>query len=1657
MRLTWVLAAVLAALVLGGCGHVADDVDPGLDDAVGDLPGDATPDLAADESSAPDLAAEAETHVPEAGPETADADETPDGDVSPEVPPCECLKDEDCAAKGRGLGSCETMWCDTAACACRKKSLPDQTGCEDGNPCTTPDRCQAGTCIPGANTCQCQADADCKPFDDDNLCNGVLKCDKTTAPYTCKVDSATVVKCEDDLKLPCRTKKCETATGKCLVLDINEGQPCDDKSLCTVDAKCAGGDCVGASQVTCSTANLCTNAVCVFGKGCTEIPNNRPCEDGEVCTVGDQCGGGACVSGAWDPCDDKKDCTQDTCEKGVGCHHADLTGTGCEDGDACTVGDNCDAGTCLPGAAPDCDDKNVCTDDSCDRLLGCTHSNNALPCDDGDLCTLDDACAKGKCVGGAKKGCDDQNACTKDGCTPATGECTHDAANCDDKNACTVDTCDSLTGCAHTAVDCDDGSACTTDSCTGNADGTHTCNHKAVSCDDKIAATVDSCVPATGCVHACDDKNPCTVDLLDPVKGCLFTPVNCDDGDACTTDACDKTTGQCSHVLKTCATPADKCQVATCDRVTGTCGAAARNCDDGDTCTLDSCEAATGSCAHVSKTSNSCGPCQVEVCDLQAGTSVCVNRVCDDKDPCTVDACDPTSGACMYVAKVEDDLDPCTIDRCDPATGVIGHVPIDVQDGNPCTVDRCDPATGAITHVAKDCKDLNESMTCRDCACNPYTGVETLVPRACADGDPCTLDYCDGAKDACVNRALDCNDANPCTSDGCDPATGGCLHVPNTLACATERCQDLLHFGGSTCAAGACPAQILEDCNDYNPCTDDTCDAMAGCAHKFNAAPCATARCDGLKHYSATACALGACGVQVLENCDDGNVCTDDSCDATAGCTHTPVAGQCATAACLTWTTFQAARQCDAAGGCIAATTADCTPYLCAETGCPATCASDAGCVPTHFCDAPTGTCVKRLVPGAACNRAGQCAANHCVEGVCCDGPCDGACQSCVLPGSVGLCRLADVGTDPRNECNDQGAANCGQDGLCDGAGACRKYPNGTGCGAAACGGLIHYAARKCASGSCLQAVPDDNCDDDNPCTADSCAADGCHHGEVIGPCGPASCLGAWHYFAPQCGSGLCQPAAQDQQCLDSNPCTDDACTVAGCAFTDNAARQSCYDGPAGTAGVGRCTAGTRTCASGAWGACAGEVVPASESCNGTDDDCNHVVDDGAPCAARQVCDGGACTDCPAHCAACLGAAACITCDAGWAGITCGTNVCTGQAVGTQPTGCAGIRACDGHGNCLAANGQGCPDGGTCASGNCFDGGTGGLCCDQACNDGNACTTDSCGGGVCTHTLAAACPNTVGWCQVFAPKSIGLAFVTDRPTVQGQVYIAGVTDQTDCANDLRPEVVAQLGIAPHGKDPSAPADAGSWSWASAPAVPGWNACDAGFHNNDGYQATLVPPAAGQWDYAFRFSANGGFTWTTCDAVGTPYDVTKAATMAVKGTGDAWCRLQWPAVAPAAPGAAFSAFGRVYAPGATTATKFANDPVNAALKGQFGYGPRGAVDPSTFTWSAAAQSTEYATSPDPEENNDEYKATVPAPAPGEYDYAFRFSLDAGQTWKYCDRTVGPSNGSADGYQPDNAGKLTSACGAAQYFLGGACIDCDSSCATCSGPGPGACQG
>jgi len=136
--------------------------------------------------------------------------------------------------------------------------------------------------------------------------------------------------------------------------------------------------------------------------GCKHANNTAPCPDGNACNGDEVCVAGVCKAGVAVVCSALDQCHDvGVCDKATGkCSNpAKGDGVGCSDGDACTVGDACGGGLCK-GKAVNCDDANVCTDDSCDKVTGCVNLPNSVTCEDGDACSIGDSCSGGKCKAG---------------------------------------------------------------------------------------------------------------------------------------------------------------------------------------------------------------------------------------------------------------------------------------------------------------------------------------------------------------------------------------------------------------------------------------------------------------------------------------------------------------------------------------------------------------------------------------------------------------------------------------------------------------------------------------------------------------------------------------------------------------------------------------------------------------------------------------------------------------------------------------------------------------------------------------------------------------------------------------------------------------------------------------------------------------------------------------------------------------------------------------------------------------------------------------------------------------------------------------------------------------------------------------------------------
>jgi hypothetical protein len=392
---------------------------------------------------------------------------------------------------------------------------------------------------------------------------------------------------------------------------------------------------------------------------------------------------------------------------------------------------------------------------------------------------------------------------------------------------------------------------------------------------------------------------------------------------------------------------------------------------------------------------------------------------------------------------------------------------------------------------------------------------------------------------------------------------------------------------------------------------------------------CCRSDCSGLCQSCAQPGSVGTC-MNVPVGADPRDECPDDGatgclrdgfCDGTGACALYARGTICRAQTCTASTVTHAAL-CDGDGTCGATTADSCGQYLCGSDGkCRSSCATAADCVAGAAC--VSGSCGPKP-PGAPCTAGGECASTICAQGVCCKAACAGTCKSCAIPGSEGECIDVPSGSDPLAQCEDQGAMTCGNDGTCDGAGACRQYSGATACAPAACTGSTATPARTCnGAGVCLSALPV--------------------------PCAPYACG----------GNGACRTSCSaDADCVAPNVCVGTACVPPG---TGGAGGATGSGGAAATGGAsgsgGTMGAAGSTGAAGTGGTTGSGGAAGSAGTGGAAGTTGGAGSSGTTGAAGASGTGG------------------MTGTGGAAGSTGGAG--RGGTTGTGGTGCAGYVFCD--------------------------------------------------------------------------------------------------------------------------------------------------------------------------------------------------------------------------------------------------------------------------------------------------------------------------------------------------------------------------------------------
>ncbi len=377
---------------------------------------------------------------------------------------------------------------------------------------------------------------------------------------------------------------------------------------------------------------------------------------------------------------------------------------------------------------------------------------------------------------------------------------------------------------------------------------------------------------------------------------------------------CDAAGGECD----VCAPGAARCEGDTLVR----CDARGQR-EEREVCGSGLCSASARRCLPCDPDGPArCRGPELSVCTVRAGAELEIRSRCETRELCeqTLAACAPASEGsdcqCAQAACRTGELrcEGAELQRCN--AGLTGFESVATCD----SAALCNASTGQCSACAPG-EIRCEGAEVLECSSDgggfapaaehdPCFAGRSI--RRCIEGllreEPCELGCDAGASEcrACREGASRCLDAT--TEELC--VAGRLTAVSCTLGCVAGRCANCTASqcvdgarrracvdgqlqpstdcsdgdvcnGVEGCFEGACIAGAGPDCDDDDPCTDDRCDPLSGCAHEANEASCSDGNpCNGVE-----ICGGGRCLAAVPPTCaEDDDPCTNAVCDPAQGC-----------------------------------------------------------------------------------------------------------------------------------------------------------------------------------------------------------------------------------------------------------------------------------------------------------------------------------------------------------------------------------------------------------------------------------------------------------------------------------------------------------------------------------------------------------------------------------------------------------------------------------------------------------------------------------------------------------------------------------------------------------------------------------------------------
>lgn len=330
---------------------------------------------------------------------------------------------------------------------------------------------------------------------------------------------------------------------------------------------------------------------------------------------------------------------------------------------------------------------------------------------------------------------------------------------------------------------------------------------------------------------------------------------------------------------------------------------------------------------------------------------------------------------------------------------------------------------------------------------------------------------------------------------------------------------------------------------------------------------------------------------------------------------------------------------------------------------------------------------------------------------------------------------------------------------------------------------------------------------------------------------------------------------------------------------------------------------------------------------------------------------------------------------------TCIANACglsftaAGTPVSAQTAGDCKQDQCNGAGSVVsvAFDADAPASGGQCTSASC----SGGVpvhspvAANTPCSEGGGAFCDGAGSCVVTPAVAATSPADAS--TVDAPTPVALTFTVP-------MHLASLTGQTAfgaCSGSIQLSSDGFASCVPFAS--AVPVMSGGDTVATLVPVPGLLV-------NRSYQLRVTTAAESADGVRLAAAFTSTFATQPIAASGSAVNESGSPLEAD------YCTVLPPLTMTVPTGGATpTVYAQIFEAGTTEALG-----ASGTVTAQLGFGPptENPEYEAGWTWVPASYGSQV-------DANDEYGASFTAPAPGDHRYAYRFSLDAGATWTYCD--------------------------------------------------------